>query len=330
VSAISASGDAAFPHGSGEAARLLREHDWAATPLGPIIGWSAGLRAVTDLMLASPVPMAVMWGQDGILFYNDAYATIAGSRHPMLIGMPIKAAWPEITDFSANVMTTVLAGKTLSYRDREMVLMRRGDPETIWVNLDYSPLRDEGAAVVGVLAVVTETTARVLAEREVAAQRDRLRTIFDQAPGFIAMLEGPEHVFTFVNQAYNRLIGSRNAVGRTIRDAVPEAVGQGLVRALDTIYTTGKPFVASDFKLAIADEYGGVEDHYLDFVYQPIRDGEGHVCGVLAQGSDVSERVLASEALRRSRQEYRKLNDALIMANNILSSLPRTEPGSGG
>lgn len=330
MSATATMGDAGFPHGSGEAARLLRAHDWAATPLGPLSGWSPSLRTVTDLMLASPVPMSVMWGADGILFYNDAYAIIAGARHPNLIGMPIEAAWPEIADFNDVVMTTVLAGRTLSYRDREMVLTRRGDPEKIWVNLDYSPLRDEAGNVFGVLAVVTETTARVLADREIAAQRDRLRTMFDQAPGFIAMMEGPEHVFTLVNQAYNRLMGSRNAVGRTVRDAVPEAVGQGLVRALDTVYTTGKPFVASDFKFAIADERGGVEDHYLDFVYQPIRDGEGQVCGIFAQGSDVSERVLASEALHRSRQEYRKLNDALIMANNILSSLPRTEPDAGG
>ena len=112
-----------------------------------------------------------------------------------------------------------------------------------------------------------------------------------------------------------------------MRDAVPEADGHGLVRALDSAYATGKPFVANDFKLAIADDQDRVEDHYLDFVYQPIRDADGDVCGIFAQSSDVSERVLAEDALRRSRQEYRKLNDPLILANNILSSVERSKYG---
>jgi PAS domain S-box-containing protein len=308
---------------------MVRAYDWAETPIGPVETWQPGLCAVTTMMLSSSVPMAVLWGRDGILLYNDAYIAIAGNRHPELFGRPIQQAWPEVAEFNAYVLTTVLTGKSLSYRDMEMALARNRDADRLWVNLDFSPLLDDNGVPAGVLAIVTDTTDRVLAEREIAAQRDRLRIMFDQAPGFIAMMEGPEHVFTLVNQAYNRLMGSRNAVGRTVRDAVPEAIAHGLLRELDAAYVSGKPFVANDFKFAIADARGRIEDHYLDFVYQPIRDADGQICGIFAQGSDVTERVLATEALHRSRQEYRKLNDALIMANDILSSVPQAKPGSG-
>jgi PAS domain S-box-containing protein len=329
VSLTSISGDTDFPYAEGETARLLRQHDWSAAMLGSLHDWSPTLRAATGLILASPVPMAVIWGPDGIMLYNDAYATIAGACHPTLLGMSIKDAWPKLAAFNAHVITSVLAGKALRYRDRELVLTCGGAREKIWADLAYSPLRDAAGIPVAVLAIVTDTTARVLAEREVAAQHQRLRTMFDQAPGFIAILEGPDHVFSFVNQAYNRLMGSRNVVGRSVADSVPEAGSHGLLRALDTAYRTGKPYVVTDFKFAIADAAGGVEDHYLDFVYQPLRDVDGEICGIFAHGSDVSERVLAGEALRRSRMEYQRLNDALIMANNILST-PASKPGSAG
>ncbi|MEK7917006.1 ATP-binding protein [Burkholderia contaminans] len=153
----------------GDMARRIAAFDWAATGLGPLDGWPASLVTAVRTVLASPLPLVMLWGRPGYMIYNDAYAGFAGGRHPYLLGQPVELGWPEVADFNRNVMDTCLAGGTLSYRDKALVLLRSGRPEDVWMDLHYSPIPDDDGAPGGVLAVVVETTERVLATRH----RDR-------------------------------------------------------------------------------------------------------------------------------------------------------------
>lgn len=99
------------------------------------------------------------------MLYNDAYAGFAGGRHPELLGSRVREGWPEVADFNDNVMRVVLAGGTLAYRNEELTLYRHGVPEQVWMNLDYSPVLDEGGTPVGVICILAETTEGVAAER---------------------------------------------------------------------------------------------------------------------------------------------------------------------
>ncbi len=125
-------------------------------------------------MVHSPVPLVLLWGPDGIMLYNDGYAGFAGNRHPSLLGSKVLEGWPEAADLNRYVMNVCMAGGTLSYKDRELVLNRRGKPEAGWMDLDYSPVPDESGKPGGVIAIVVETTERVLAERAAALERERL------------------------------------------------------------------------------------------------------------------------------------------------------------
>ncbi|MCW8084299.1 PAS domain S-box protein [Sabulicella glaciei] len=156
----------------------VRQHDWAATPLGPIASWPQSLRTATGLLLCSPVPMVMLWGEEGVMIYNDAYSGFAGGRHPALLGSRIREGWPEVADFNDRAMRVGLAGGTLSFKDQEFTLFRHGVAERVWMDLDYSPVPDERGRPGGVIAVVVETTTRRMAERRRAALSelgDRLR-----------------------------------------------------------------------------------------------------------------------------------------------------------
>src|SRR6185312_3630192 len=155
----------------GEMARRVRDFDWRATPLGPLAEWRPSLRTAVGMMLLSPVPIVMLWGEDGIMIYNDAYSVFAGGRHPKLLGSKVREGWPEVADFNDNVMRVGLAGGTLSYKDQELTLHRYGRPEQVWMNLDYSPVLDEAGQPAGVIAVVVETTERVLAEQRLKASQ---------------------------------------------------------------------------------------------------------------------------------------------------------------
>ncbi|MCG7400956.1 MULTISPECIES: ATP-binding protein [Caballeronia] len=149
----------------GETARAIRDYDWRATPLGPIDAWPQVLRSVVQMMLRNALPMAVLWGDEGTLLYNDAYAHFSGGRHPRILGMPIEAAWPEAAEFNRNVLDTGLRGESLSYRDMSFTLPRDGRDAQVWLDLHYSPVASNEGVPVGVLAIVVETTGRVLLER---------------------------------------------------------------------------------------------------------------------------------------------------------------------
>lgn len=164
-----------FLAGGGELGRLIREYDWERTPLGPLASWPQSLKTATAILLRSPVPIVLLWGPDGIMIYNDAYAVFGGARHPRLLGSKVLEGWPEVADFNANVMRVGLAGGTLVYRDQHLVLHRNGRADDVWMNLDYSPVLDEEGKPAGVLAIVVETTDRVVGEHRLRTREAQLR-----------------------------------------------------------------------------------------------------------------------------------------------------------
>ncbi|WP_072347636.1 MULTISPECIES: PAS domain-containing hybrid sensor histidine kinase/response regulator [unclassified Pseudomonas] len=153
------------PGWGGEMAGRIRAFDWSRTELGAIEHWSASLRSAVQLLLASPLPMVMLWGRQGFMIYNDAYAEFAGGRHPYLLGCAVELGWPEVAEFNRHVLDVCLAGGTLSYRSKELVLLRDGKPEDVWMDLYYSPVPDDDQSPAGVLAIVVETTELVLTER---------------------------------------------------------------------------------------------------------------------------------------------------------------------
>ena len=132
--------------------------------------------------------------------------------------------------------------------------------------------------------------------RRLQSEHNRLLEMFMQAPGFVAVLVGPEHVFQTHNAAYAQLIGRRDISGLPLRDALPEVADQGFVDVLDTVRATGEAYEgrAAPVKLQRTPD-GPLETLYLDFIYQPIRDQDGKVAGVFVQGHDVTDTVIAAE-----------------------------------
>lgn len=149
----------------GEMAGRICAFDWGATAIGPLQDWPASLCSTVQMMLASPLPMVMLWGHAGYMIYNDAYSEFAGGRHPYLLGSPVELGWPEVAEFNRHVVDTCLAGGTLSYRNKELVLLRDGVPEDVWMDLYYSPVAGDDGRPSGVMAMVVETSEFMRSER---------------------------------------------------------------------------------------------------------------------------------------------------------------------
>src|SRR5579859_1589416 len=137
----------------------------------------------------------------------------------------------------------------------------------------------------------------------------QLRQLFLQSPSFSALLQGPDHRFVLTNPAYQQLIGHRNVIGLTVREAIPEVERQGFIELLDRVHATGQAFVGRDVEIALQRSPGGTaEARYLDFVYQPIKDEVGAVTSIFVEGVDVTDRHRSEVALRASEARLRQLN----------------------
>jgi PAS domain S-box-containing protein len=297
-----------FLRGGGATGALVRSHDWASSPIGAVDTWPVALQTLVGVMLGSNQPMFVCWGPKRTLLYNAGYATILGAKHPQALGRPLLEVWSEIEGGLSELVQRVEAGESVHMDDITWTLERHGYAEEAHFSFSYTPVRDERGRVAGFFCPCVETTQQVFAERRTLAEREWLGRLFAQAPGFMAMLRGPEHVFEFVNPAYSQLIGHRDVVGLPVREALPEVDGQGFFELLDRVYTTGEPFIGTAQKIGLQRVPGGpVQRRFLDFVYQPVTGADGAVIGIFVQGSDVSDRV-QSEALLREGEERLRIS----------------------
>ena len=484
--------------GDSEAARLMRAHDWASTPLGPVAGWASTLKLALGLLLTSRFEMWLGWGEDIAFFYNDAYRPTLGTKHPRALGTPVRLVYPEIwDDIKGRLRSVYEDGESTWDRALLLLLNRRGYLEETYHTFSYSPLRGDGGRVEGIFCAVSEDTERVISERRLASlgvlaselngaegegavlraaarglqsnardlpftvtylfdadgaahvagmtnvadgselarravatrdalwdvasiwrdgapievdlaphleypmgawqvppvraaivpivgqgsshalgallvglnpyrpgdtdylsylgllagqissslsgaraydaerlrartlaeavtlrdaaadalaqankqltsevglrtqERDRMRRLFEQSPSFMALLQGPEHRFELANAAYMQLVGHRQIVGLSVREALPEIDGQGFYELLDQVYTSARPFVGTSLPVQLQRAPAGpLEERFVSVVYQPILNADGAVEGIFVDGYDVTHQHRAESALQ--------------------------------
>jgi PAS domain S-box-containing protein len=153
---------------------------------------------------------------------------------------------------------------------------------------------------------------------------DRLHEIFHNAPALIAVLRGPDYVFELANPPYLRLLGNRDVVGRPVREAVPEVAEQGFLALLDQVYRSGEPFVAVEMPMQLrVTPDGPAEERFFNFVYQPLRDGDGRVDGILGHGVDITDLVVARRIAEEQAAELEASADELKTAGARLAEEAR-------
>ncbi|MDP3619752.1 MAG: PAS domain S-box protein [Ramlibacter sp.] len=276
-----------------QVAALIANFDWGQTTLGDLKHWPQRVRHATSIMLRSEVPMVMLWGECGVMVYNDAYAEFAGARHPQLLGSRVREGWPEAADFNDNVMREGLAGRTLQYRDLELTLYRSGRGEQVCMNLDYSPLVDESGHPVGVMAIVIETSDKVRAERALRTSEAQFR-MFAQAVPNQVWSGTPDGMLDWFNQQVYDYSGHQ----------APALDGQGWAVM---VHPQDLPEAAARWGQALAQGVGYETEFRLrrhDGAYRwhlaramPVRNDDGAVVRWIGSNTDIEDQKAISKSL---------------------------------
>jgi len=174
----------------------------------------------------------------------------------------------------------------------------------------------------------TDTGTERWLQGQVEFARNQWRDFFVEVPAAMALLSGPDHRFVFANRAYLRMAGRQRSevIGKLVRDVLPELVDQGFLDLLNRVYRTGEAFLASAHEASLMRS-GRKETFYVDFTYYPMRSLAGEIEGILFQGIDVSEQVLArvkleervserTMELKRAEENLHALNQKFLMAQD--------------
>ncbi|HEX9936116.1 MAG TPA: ATP-binding protein, partial [Longimicrobium sp.] len=284
---------------------------------------NAALRAsearLRNVLEQAPVAVAVMEGPEHVYtIVSPRYGESPGGGRPLL-GRSVREAFPEIEQQGfVRLMDRVYeSGEPHFERERRVLLDRDGDGrlEEHFFDVGYAPLRADDGHVYAIASVAADVTGQVRARQAVdaarqaeAQAREHLTRTFEQAPVPIAVLEGPEHVYTLANPSYRLLVGERELLGLPIRQALPELDGQGIYELLDRVYTSGEAVVYRELRVVLryrpdADPEEGV----ITFTYQPLRDEGGAVYGIAVVAIDVTDQVRGremAEAANRAKAEF--------------------------
>ncbi len=183
------------------------------------------------------------------------------------------------------------------------------DRKEFFVNANF--LNPKGESNVLLLISFKEVTSETKRKENEKDDLENFHDIFSQAPALICVLRGPEHVFDLANENYLQMVGHRDIIGKTVREALPELKGQGFFEMLDKVYNTGEAFIGNELPVMLDIGENDLKNSFLDFVYQPILNDSEEVTGIFVHAVDITEKVIARKKLEQSENELRNLIDTV-------------------
>ena len=304
----------------------------------------------------APTPLMVLTPDFTIVEVNDLYTSTVGRGRDKLVGRGLFEAFPGDENSEGQIRRSVRRVLATGATDvlpllRYALPSGEGDTtvERFWScshvpildaegklafilqhTQDVTEMRRPGGDEARVEAIATDVLGR--AERVQAlnvsllAESAQLRNLFMRSPSFMCLLREPDYRFELVNPAFTALVGQRELIGRTFREAIPEADGQLYLDMLDKVYSTGEAFVGKQMRAEFEQVPGeGPQEVFISFVFQPIFDDDGAVCAIFVDGNDVTDHVRAekSQALL-VRELHHRVRNTLATVQGVMNSTART------
>jgi len=256
-------------------------------------------------------PVLILMGEDLVLEEANQPLFELWQVSPDALNKPFLEILPEMKDqgFLELLKNVLHTGQPFYGYEQPAVFKRKnGTLETRFVNFSYNPYREPDGTITGVIVMASDVTEQVKAKQQLVESERNLRNTILQAPVAMCILRGKDLVVEVANARMFELWGkqSHHVLNRPIFEGIPEARHQGLEELLHQVYTTGDTYSANERPVDLPRN-GRVETVYINFVYEPLREGDGSIAGIIAVAIDVTEQVKARQQVEQSEQYVRAL-----------------------
>lgn len=247
--------------------------------------------------------------EGNIVYWSASAERLYGWRSEEVMGRNVLEVTPSesMRERAGEIMAALKAGEAWTGEFE----VRRKDGSSFPVEVTDAPIRGPAGELLGIVGISADVSERKGLERALEQERKRLSDAFTRAPAFMAILRGANHVFEMANPLYVRMVGGRELIGKPAREALPELEDQGWFERLDEVYRTGVAYVGREEPVSWSRAPGATpEESYLNFVYEPLRQEDGSVYGILVHGVDVTETVRSRKELERLYAEVQHASQA--------------------
>jgi PAS domain S-box-containing protein len=293
--------DADFLNGGSTMGALMRELDWTASSLGRPSCWSAALKTLVQVLLASKQPMFIAWGRERTWLYNDAFIAIAGRKHPGALGRPSADVWSEAWSELQPLFDRVFVGESIHMTGFALSLDRKGKIEEAHFDFSYTPILADGRTVDGLFGVCVETTAQVAGNRAELATANRERErLFEMSRDLFAVADFDGHLRS-INPSWSRQLrrSDEELLSRPFSEIIhPDdlATTAEVVSALQS----GKPVHQFHVRLIKAN------GEPIAFAWSAVPDTEPGSKIFYTVGRDITEETAAATELHAAQEALRQ------------------------
>ena len=267
-----------------------------------------------QMVYSSPSMIAILKGEAMVIdIANDTILETWGKGKD-IFGKSLLTVMPEIVEqgFGSLFQKVYTTGQPNYGYEVPVNVMRNGKSELSYYTFIYQAQRNINNEIEGVAIIATEVTPQAEINKKIKESEERFRLLVMQAPVAICVLRGKEYVIEIINEAmaemWDRTIDE--AINKPAFDVLPEFRDQGLKELLDAVYTTGVPFVAQELPLAIKRS-GMLENVFVKFVYEPIREADGTITGVMALAHEITDQVMARKRIEESEVQFRQVTNLM-------------------
>jgi len=267
-----------------------------------------------QMIYTSPYLIAILKGDDFIVeIANDSILETWGKGKDV-IGKSLLNIMPEIVDqgFKKLLEDVYVTGKTFEANEMSVSLKRNGTMELLYFNFVYQAQKNIDGVINGISIIAHEVTPKVIINKKIAASEQQFKLLVQQAPVAICVLRGRNYVIEIINdpmvQMWNRDMAV--VINQPVFDVLIELKDQGFKELLDNVFKTGVPFIAEELPITLFRN-GSLENAFVKFVYEPLREADGTITGVMALAIEITEQVITRKKIEESEKYFRQLADMM-------------------
>src|SRR5690606_5130358 len=270
---------------------------------------------IRSIISNAPFPIGVYNGREmQIVEANQAIMDVWGKGNNV-VGKRYAEVLPELEDqqIYEQLEAVFTTGIPFHARNQRIELTVDGQKKTFYFNYSFTPLKDRSGNVYGVMNTAADVTDVVLAKQQVEQSEKTLYSMIRQAPVAMCIMMGPAFVVEVANKRMIELWGKpeSDVLHKPIFEGLPDARGQGLEQWIDHVYRTGESHQSFEQPVVLLRN-GKLETVYQNFVYEPYRDGNGKIIGVIAISNDVTAQVRAKERQARLAAIVESSDDTIV------------------